>query len=79
MTKPIKQIINEAIGYASMCWAPQPEGAFCAQEASILADALLSDIEDYVQLRIKEHISGLIEDVEALENHVEHIEMGEQI
>jgi hypothetical protein len=38
---PVDRIIGEAIGAASMCWTPIPEGVFDSQRASAIVDALL--------------------------------------
>lgn len=38
---PIVQAIGEAIGAASMCWVPIPEGVFDSERASEIVDVLL--------------------------------------
>lgn len=37
---PLSQWIGEALGAASMCWDPRPEGVFDGESAGKIADSL---------------------------------------
>ena len=39
---PIDDAVGEAMGYASMCWDPAPEGVFDSERASDAADELVA-------------------------------------
>jgi hypothetical protein len=39
---PVDRILGEAIGAASMCWNPVPEGVFDSRRASQITDELLA-------------------------------------
>lgn len=47
--KEIKRIVGEAMGYASMCWDPEPNGVFqstmCAVELDLVVDRLLAHLD----------------------------------
>ena len=66
----LREIVGEAIGAASVCWAPLPEGTFCSTEAGILMEALLKDIEVYSN----EKINALEEDLEVLTDYTEGLD-----
>lgn len=49
MTK--KQLINEAIGAASVCWTEVPRGTFDSEQATNIADKLIGELPpDYIGL-----------------------------
>lgn len=39
---PVDQMIGEAVGAASMCWNPKPEGVFDPERASAIVDELIA-------------------------------------
>lgn len=41
----LSTLVGEALGAASMCWDPKPEGVFQSEEASAIVDALLADLQ----------------------------------
>lgn len=38
-------LVGEAVGAASVCWDPKPEGVFQSEEVSAIVDALLDDLQ----------------------------------
>jgi hypothetical protein len=42
----IRQLIGEAMGYASMCWDPKPTGEFESTRAKEMADQVIKTFED---------------------------------
>ena len=42
---PVPQVLSEAIGMASMCWDPRPEGVFQSEAALQIADDVLSILQ----------------------------------
>lgn len=41
----LSALVGEAVGAASVCWDPKPEGVFQSEEASAIVDALLTDLQ----------------------------------
>lgn len=37
----LEEVVFQALGHASMCWEPRPEGVFDSQEASKVGNELL--------------------------------------
>ena len=47
MSKTPKEIIGEAVGGASMCWSPIPQGVFDSEKACKITDQFLKEIEEF--------------------------------
>lgn len=50
----VRQAINVALGYASMCWEPRPEGVFDSAEAAEAGKALLDVFRKYAESYLRE-------------------------
>jgi len=47
---PLTQVLGEAVGAASMCWDPKPEGVFDSEAASAIVDGLVADLQPHLQV-----------------------------
>lgn len=45
--KNIKTIVFESVGHASMCWSETPKGVFDEQEANVVGNKLMDEINAY--------------------------------
>lgn len=43
---PLHEAVFQALGQASMCWNPKPEGIFDSEEAAKIGDELIAKIQD---------------------------------
>jgi hypothetical protein len=41
--------VGEALGAASMCWNPRPEGVFDSSSATVVYDSLMAHINEVIQ------------------------------
>ena len=53
--KNLQEALGQAIGFASMCWDPKPEGVFASTVAEELVDELMNWIRDRYNLLPKEN------------------------
>ena len=58
MSKTIKEVIFEAVGEASMCWMPRPEGVFMTSEAQNVAERATNEVVD-IYLNGRDQAFGL--------------------
>lgn len=48
---PLQKVLGEALGAASMCWEPVPEGVFQPEQASAILDDLLEAVRPLVSIQ----------------------------
>lgn len=49
--KPFSEIVDEAIGEASMCWSEEPKGIFNSTKAKEIADRILASVVNVPKTR----------------------------
>lgn len=45
---PLATLVYEALGTASVCWDPKPEGVFQSEQAEAVGKALLADLQPHL-------------------------------
>lgn len=51
---PLRTVLGEALGAASMCWEPIPEGVFQSEQASLVLDDLLEGLAGLLRAPVEE-------------------------
>lgn len=46
--RTLEQIVGEAVGHASVCWDPAPEGVFDEAQASAVVDGVLDELRTHI-------------------------------